>query len=86
MKQPSRIWKKGERVTIGYLGRRVTGRVELASANGVSLMLAFEALLAGYAGHMPVLWDDENGGYRCLILGVPVELAEPDTTGDRLHV
>lgn len=86
MTQPSRIWKKGERVTIGYVGRRVTGRVELASANGVSLMLAFEALLAGYAGHMPVLWNEKEGGYRCLILGAVVELTEPEVPGDRLHV
>lgn len=76
--KPTTIWKKGDRVGITYLGRTVTGRVELASENGISVCLVFDALLGGYAGRMPVLWNEERGEFRCLILGMPVTLAQPE--------
>ena len=63
---------KGARVKIRFKGREVEGVVVLASENGNSLALEFEALLGGYAGMMPVLdWGD---GYRDLITNSPVEV------------
>lgn len=82
MAEPPRIWKQGERVDITYSGRVVTGRVELASKNGVSLMLAFEARLGGYVGLMPVIWNGVE--YEDLIMGVRVAITEPATARERM--
>ncbi len=81
---PTRVWKRGERVAITYLGRTVTGRIEVASESGISLMLAFEALLGAFAGHMPVSWHEAPGEFRDIILGVTVELAEGESREGRL--
>lgn len=70
---PARVWKTGEAVTITFGGVTVAGDVQLASANGRSLILRFEALLGGYAGTMPVL--HEGGGFVDLLTHQPVELA-----------
>lgn len=67
------IFKTGDAVVIGYDGRREVGRVRLASPNGLSLMLEFEAVLCGYLGTMPVIGDD-RGGYRDLLFGRPITL------------
>lgn len=80
---PERVWKRGERVAITYMGRTVVGRVEAASAEGVALMLAFEALLGGFAGHMPVLWHESPGEYRDIILGGVVAIAEGESKEGR---
>jgi hypothetical protein len=53
-------------------GRTVPGKIEIASANAVSLMISFEALLHGHAGMMPLLLHD--GGYRSIEDGVAVTL------------
>ncbi len=72
-------FKQGDRVRITYKGRMVPGVVFLASDNGFSLMLSFQAMLGGYVGTMPVLWDEiEPGGYKDLIEWQPV-LIEPET-------
>lgn len=77
---PTRIWRTGERVRITTGGRTVDGTVILASPNGRSLALGFEALLSpmgglgGYAGMMPVMWNE--GAFRDLIQGAPVALDE----------
>lgn len=71
-----RIWKTGERVRIAYEDRMVTGSVLLASGNGKSLMLEFDALLGGYAGRMPVLWNESAGRFECLVVNLPVTLSE----------
>ena len=72
------VWKTGEPTRITYEGRTVAGRVILASGNGRSLMLEFEALLGGYAGTMPVLWDDTGATFRDLICGLAVTLDRLD--------
>lgn len=72
MTDPSRIWRTAERCRISYQGRTVDGAIKLASKNGKSLMLEFEALLGGYMGMMPVSWAP--GGYLDLIQEKPVTL------------
>lgn len=67
------IFHTGDPVTIGCQGRTVQGVVELASPNGKSLMLSFEAMLAGHVGMMPVLLEDD-GVFRSIISGIAVEL------------
>jgi hypothetical protein len=52
--------KKGELVFITYEHRTVAGVVEMASSNGVSLMLAFDAMLGGFVGMLPCLWDGKE--------------------------
>lgn len=84
MPEPKIKWKRGDRVSITYLNRTVTGRVEIASENGEALMLAFEALLGGFAGHMPVSWYEETSEFRDIIMGATVELAEGDSKEGRL--
>lgn len=69
--------KTGDLVLIAYEGRKVPGRIVLASQNEASLMLEFEAILGGCVGMMPVLRDEE-GTYRDLINHRPVEI-EPRT-------
>jgi hypothetical protein len=71
---PSRIWKKGEVAIIELDGEKAEGVVILAAPNAVSLALEFEAIIGGYAGMMPVLWDVGEGVYRGLVCGRPVKL------------
>jgi hypothetical protein len=65
------IFKTGDRVMIGYAGSQVEGVVKLASENGKSLALVFDAMLGGYVGMMPVLQGDD-GVFRDLIQQEPV--------------
>ena len=58
-------WKTGDKVRITYGEQTTEGNILLASENGRALMLAFEAVLGGYAGHMPVRY--ERGTFRDLI-------------------
>lgn len=58
--------RKGDNVLIGCDDRTVEGVILLASENQKSLMLGFEAILAGHVGKMPVLMDT-SGVYRSLI-------------------
>jgi hypothetical protein len=64
-------FKTGERVRVTCDGRTVDGCVMLASPNGRSLMLSFEALLAGHIGMMPVLQHDD-GSFSALVHGAAV--------------
>ncbi len=66
------VWKTGDLVRITYEGRSVDGAVKLASQNGLSLMLEFEAVLGGCVGMMPVIYED--GDFRCLMTRRPVVL------------
>jgi hypothetical protein len=66
----SAMMKTGDLVLIGCDDRSVEGRVILASDNGKSLMLGFEAILGGHVGMMPVLLQD--GVYRSIITGEAV--------------
>lgn len=69
----------GQAVRISVCGRTVNGTVLLASPNGASLMLEFDAgLWVGgdrgmYAGQMPVLKGDD-GVFRDLIASEPVSI------------
>lgn len=73
MSEPPIVFRTDEAVRITCGGRVVRGSVMLGSANGKSLMLAFEAVLqpkpgaGGYAGMMPVLWCDETNRFEDLL-------------------
>jgi hypothetical protein len=77
-----RVWKTGESVQITCEGRTVPGVVWRATANGVSLMLEFEAVLAGHVAMMPVVWDAGAEAFLSVVGGVPVELGESQQEGD----
>jgi hypothetical protein len=66
---------RGDVVTLTVEDRTVDAKVVLASPNGRSLILAFEAMLDGHVGMMPVFQDDD-GIYRALISGTEVTIAE----------
>lgn len=59
-------FKAGDAIVIGYMERKIDGVIELASANGVSLMLGFDALISGHAGRMPVMLG-ADGIYRSIL-------------------
>lgn len=69
---------KGDAVVITYDGRTVDGEVLMASGNGMSLVLGFDAMLGGHLGVMPVFWRSDQGGYTDLMTGRPLEVAAPD--------
>jgi hypothetical protein len=70
--------RRNDSVRITYDGRTVDGVVTLASLNGRSLVVAFEAMLAGHVGAMPVFQADD-GSFHALISGAPIliERKEP---------
>lgn len=70
------IFTTGQLVQITYRGRTVDGAVALASSNGKSLMLTFDAMLGGFVGAMPVLMD-EQGVFRDLLEGKTPVTIEP---------
>lgn len=57
---------KGEAIEISCEGRTVQGVVIFASANGLALMLGFEAMLGGHVGMMPVTMLDASNGYSII--------------------
>ena len=65
--------KTGDAVLIDCAGKKIAGTVLLASSNGKSLMLEFEAILDGHVGMMPVSRDD-GGAYYSIVTGKPVTL------------
>ena len=73
MSEPSPPFSNGQSVTLECRGVTVEAVIMLASQNGKSLMVAFEGLLIGYAGMMPLLVDD-HGQYRDLIQGIVVSV------------
>jgi hypothetical protein len=72
-------FRTGERVLLSCEGRTVPARIVLASQNGRSLMLEFDAIIAGCVGMMPVL-QDEAGAWASVMTGTPLTIARPDTT------
>ena len=54
--------RAGDPIDITCEGRTVEGEIELLSENQDAMVIAFEAILGGYAGRMPVLRLD--GVYR----------------------
>lgn len=73
-------WRTGDAVLIEAEGRTVPGTVQLASGNGRSLILAFEALVLGHAGAMPVFLEDD-GQFRALFNREIVVLRRPPAEG-----
>jgi hypothetical protein len=73
MSDDAKILHTGDAVQIECDGRNVSGTVILASENGRSLLLKFEAILDGCVGLMPVLRDDD-GGYHSVVTGILVKL------------
>lgn len=65
--------KTGDKVEIRHAGTTVEGLIVLASTNGKSLMLSFDAILDGHVGMMPVLQEDD-GTYLSIITGKEVLL------------
>jgi hypothetical protein len=63
----------GDAVQIECAGRSISGTVILASENGRSLLLGFEAILDGCVGLMPVLRVDD-GSYQSVVTGIPIGL------------
>ena len=66
------IFLKGETVRVTFAGKTVDAVVILASSNGVSLALEFDAMLGGYVMTMPVLWTGEE--FADLLTGRHVEI------------
>lgn len=73
MSDDANILHTGDAVLIECDGRKTSGTVILASENGRSLLLKFEAILDGCVGLMPVLRDDD-GKYQSLMTGTPIGL------------
>lgn len=67
-------WKTGDQVIIECDGRSVAATISLASRNSVSLVLEFDAMLAGHLGTMFVL-RHEDGVYRSIVNDTPVTLS-----------
>lgn len=58
--------KIGDRISIQYNGRTVPGEVTLASKNGLSLMIEFDAMLGGHVGTMPVTMKSVTEGFSII--------------------
>lgn len=67
------VLRTGDAVFIQCAGAHVPGTVLLASSNGKSLMLAFDGLLDGHLGMMPVLMN-EHGEYHALATDAVVKV------------
>lgn len=59
-------YAKGDAIEVSCNGRTVAGTVILASDNGISLLIEFEALLGGHLGKMPVTMIDGTNGYSII--------------------
>lgn len=70
------IYKKGDRVLIEAGSRTVSGTILIASPNGVSLMLQFEAMIGGHVGMMPVMHQADDC-YASIMDGQTVRLKRP---------
>jgi hypothetical protein len=68
------ILKSEDSVFLEYCGLTVPAKVLLASKNGRSLLLSFDALLGKHAGAMPVLMGDD-GVFRSTIDDQPVQIS-----------
>lgn len=77
MTAPPRVWRTGEAVRVVHDGKSVIGVVTLASENGLSLVVAFDDMLGGHVGAMPLLWDGDGREFRSLFCGKPTELHDP---------
>jgi hypothetical protein len=60
MSELAPMFARGDLVRLTFAGRTVDAFVAIASENGASLGLMFEANLGGYLGFMPLLWDGDT--------------------------
>jgi hypothetical protein len=63
---PPRIWKTGERCRVTAGGRSTDSVVAIASPNGKSIAVAFEALRTPrglFVNGAALLWDDARAGF-----------------------
>lgn len=73
MSAPDKLFAKGNQVIIHCGDNHVAALIALASENGRSLILTFEAILDGHVGMMPVLQDD-FGRYASIVTGTEVRI------------
>jgi hypothetical protein len=66
-------YRQGQLVKLTADGRTVTAEITIASSNGKSLFVRFEAMINGHVGGMPLLQGDD-GVYRSIITGEPVTI------------
>jgi hypothetical protein len=69
-----RHWQAGDDLVLIYRDRSEPATVILATPNGKTLLLSFDALLGGHAGAMPVQADDD-GEFWSAVSGEPVILS-----------
>ncbi|MBK3333534.1 hypothetical protein [Burkholderia pseudomallei] len=67
-------WKRGDWVHLECDGHTLPAMVLLASANGKSLMLGFDAVIDGHVGTMPVLRSDDGMTYVSIVTGIEVHI------------
>ncbi len=72
------VFERGDRVLIKCGGRDTPAQVFMASSNGRALALFFDAIIEGFVGSMPVLWDAEAATFRSIIGGIAVGLAKDE--------
>ncbi len=77
-----RVWTTGERCRITVGPRTVPAEVVLASDNGRSLFVQFEALLVGHAGEAPLSWREDLEGFYSIVSGQEFVLSEPLPKGE----
>lgn len=65
----------GETVELTAVGRTLNARVVIASGNGRSVFLEFDAMIDGHAGGMPLMWSDDADGFCSIANGRAVKLA-----------
>ena len=66
-------YRKGQLVKLTAGEHTVTAEIAMASKNGKSLFVRFEAIVNGHVGGMPLLQDDA-GIYKSIVTGEPVTL------------
>lgn len=62
-------------VFVTYEGKTTEAEVYMRSDNGKSVVLRFDAMLGGYVGMMPIMWEEMEpppGRYIDLINGKPL--------------
>lgn len=72
-----RVWKTGEACRVTVEKRTVPASIQLASPNGRSLFVEFEAMLVGHVGSAPLGWDDERQAFVSIASGHEFVLSEP---------
>jgi hypothetical protein len=69
--------KDGDDILIVCEGRTLPAKVVMISTNQVAALIAFEGILGGHVGSMPVQrWNKDLGLYRSIINGTEVKLRE----------